>query len=224
MKDFYRYFIMGFSALFPLINPPGSAFELLGIVGISEGQSFKTLAKRISINTALFLVAAAIVGPYALRFFGISIEALQLVGGAVLAAMGWSLLDKPAGEQRMSDPGIRKAAVDCVDNCWQSKVFYPLTFPITVGPGSIAVMLTLSAQAKSLQLSDQLGAFSGLLVSVALLSAMIFVCYAYAPLIVGLVPPALAHGVLRIIAFMVVCIGVQISWHGMRALLVPVLR
>ena len=84
-------------------------------------------------------------------FVGISIEALQLVGGAVFAAMGWSLLNKPASEQRISDPGIRKAAVDCVDNCWQSKVFYPLTFPITVGPGSIAVMLTLSAQANSLQ-------------------------------------------------------------------------
>jgi multiple antibiotic resistance protein len=141
MRKFEKYFIMTFSALLPLINPPGSAFELLGVMGVVESQSFKSLAKKIAINTTLFLAIAAFVGPLVLQFFGTSIEVLQLVGGAVLAAMGWSLLNKPASEQRVNDPGIRKAAVDCVDNCWQSKVFYPLTFPITVGPGSIAVML-----------------------------------------------------------------------------------
>ena len=220
MKEFEKYFILGFSALLPLINPPGSAFELLGVVGVAESKSFKVLAKKIAINTTIFLAVVTLAGPYVLQFFGISVAALQLVGGAVLAAIGWRLLNKPTSDQKIGDPGIRRAAEDCVANCWQSKTFYPLTFPITVDPGAIAVMLTLSAQANSFPLPNRASAFVGLLLCIALLSFMVFICYAYAPSVAGMVSPALAHGVLRIVAFLVICIGVQISWHGMRNLLV----
>jgi len=135
--------------------------------------------------------------------------------------MGWSLLNKPAGEKQMSDPNLHTAAQDCLANFWQSKLFYPFTFPITVGPGSVAVVLTLSAQAKSLQFPDRIGAFLGLFVCVVLLSLMVFVFYAYAPSVAQKVPSALAHGVLRIIAFLLICIGVQIAWHGLRSLVMP---
>jgi multiple antibiotic resistance protein len=219
MKEFAKYFVLGFSALLPLINPPGSALELVGIVGIGEDKPYKLLARKISINTTLFLAIVALTGPYLLQFFGISVEVLQVVGGAVLAAMGWHLLNKPEGEKQMSDPSLRRAAEDCVANFWQSKVFYPFTFPLTVGPGSVAVTLTLSAQAKSLQLYDRIGAFLGLLGCVAFLSFMVFVFYAYAPFAAEKVPSALAHGVLRIIAFLLICIGFQIGWHGLRPLL-----
>jgi multiple antibiotic resistance protein len=222
MIEFANYFVLGFSALVPLVNPPGSALELLGIVGVGEGKPYKLLAKKIAINTTLFLVVVALTGPYVLQFFGISIEILQLVGGAVLAAMGWQLLNKPEAEKQMSDSSLRKAAEDCAASSWQSKIFYPFTFPLTVGPGSVAVMLTLSAQAKSLQLSDRIGAFLGLFGCVAFLSLLVFVFYAYAPFAAEKVPPALAHGVLRIIAFLLICIGFQIAWHGVHSLYPPV--
>jgi multiple antibiotic resistance protein len=221
MKEFVKYFVLGFSALLPLINPPGSALELLGIVGVGEGKPYKLLAKKIAINTTLFLVVVALTGPYVLQFFGISIEILQLVGGAVLAAMGWQLLNKPEGEKQMNDPSLRRAAEDCVANSWQSKVFYPFTFPLTVGPGSVAVMLTLSAQAKSLLFSDRVTAFLGLFGCIAFLSLLVFVFYAYAPFAAEKIPPALAHGVLRIIAFLLICIGAQIAWHGLHSLVFP---
>jgi len=224
MKQFANCFIIGFSALLPLINPPGSALELLGIVGIGEDKPYKLLAKKIAINTTLFLVVVALTGPYVLQFFGISVEVLQLVGGAVLAAMGWHLLNTPAREQQMSDPGLRRAAQDGVANLWQSKVFYPLTFPITVGPGSVAVMLTLSAQAKSLQFPNRIDAFLGLFGCVVFLSFMVFIFYAYAPFAAKKVPATLANGVLRIIAFLLICIGVQIAWHGLRLLLASTTR
>lgn len=218
MKEFVHYFVLGFSALLPLINPPGSALELLGVVGVGENKPYKYLARRIAINTTLFLVVVALTGPYILQFFGITIGVLKLVGGAVLAAMGWQMLNKPSSEQQTDDPALRQAAETCVANFWRSKIFYPLTFPITVGPGSVAVMLTLSAQAKSLNFPDRISAFLGLLVCVALMSLLIFVFYAYAPLAAKRIPSALAHGVLRIIAFLLICIGVQIAWHVLRAL------
>jgi len=219
MKQFANYFVIGFSALLPLINPPGSAVELLGIVGVGKDKPYKLLAKKIAINTTLFLVVVALAGPYVLQFFGISVEILQLVGGAVLAAMGWRLLNTPVGEQQTGDPGLRRTAQDCVARFWQSQLFYPLTFPLTVGPGSVAVMLTLSAQAKSLQFPDRIGAGLGLFGCVVFLSFMVYVFYAYAPFVAEKIPSALAHGVVRIIAFLLICIGVQIAWHGMHSLL-----
>ena len=224
MKQFVNYLVMGLGALLPLVNPPGSALELLGVVGVGPDKPYKFLAKRIAINTTLFLVIVALAGPYALQFFGISVEVLRLVGGAVLAAMGWQMLNKPSKEQQLSDPAIRNAAEDCVASFWKSKIFYPLTFPITVGPGSVAVMLTFSAQARSLGLADRVGAFLGLLACVSILSASIYLFYAYAPFAAEKVPSALANGILRIIAFLLICIGVQIAWHGLHSMVtVPAL-
>jgi multiple antibiotic resistance protein len=218
MKDFTNYFILGFSALLPLINPPGTALELLGIVGIGDVTSYKVLAKKIAINTIFFLTLVMLVGPYVLEFFGISVEVLQLVGGAVIAAMGWQLLNEPDDKRETQDPNILHAATDCVARLWQSKTFYPFTFPITVGPGSVTVMLTVSAQAKSLGFPHQIPPFLGLTACVVVLSAMIYLFCGYAPFVAEKIPSALIRGVLRIIAFLLICIGVQIAWRGLHSL------
>lgn len=219
MKEFSKYFLLGVSALLPLVNPPGTALELLSIVGIDQAKPYKVLARKMAVNTILFLLVVALVGPYVLQFFGISVDYLQLVGGAVLVAMGWRLLDKPDEQSATRSPNIARAAQDCVVSAWQSRAFYPLTFPITVGPGSVAVMLTLSAQAKNADIGARIPAFLGLLTCAVVLSVMIYIFCAYAPLIAKTFPSALVHGTLRIIAFLLICIGVQIAWHGMRSLL-----
>src|SRR5262249_23603963 len=120
MKQFAHYFFLGFSALLPLINPPGSALELLGVVGVGQNKPYRFLAKKVAINASLFLAVVALIGPYVLQFFGISVDVLQTVGGAVLAAMGWSLLNKPSGEKQMTDPNLHASAENCLANFWQS--------------------------------------------------------------------------------------------------------
>ena len=219
MKEFASYFVLGLSALLPLINPPGTALELLSIVGVDQARPYKILARKIAVNTILFLLTVALAGPYALQFFGISVDILQLVGGAVLAAMGWRLLNKPDDKPDTKDPNVKPTTEDYVVRFWQSRAFYPLTFPITVGPGSVAVMLTLSAQAKNVGLSGRIPAFLGLFVCAAALSILVYIFCAYAPMVAKSFPSALVHGVLRIIAFLLICIGAQIAWHGMRSLL-----
>jgi multiple antibiotic resistance protein len=219
MNEVTKYFILGFSALIPLINPPGSAFELLSIVGVADVKPYKTLAKKISINTFLFLAVAGLAGPYVLGFFGISIEILQLMGGSVLVAMGWMMLNKQEDKRDSNDPGIRQAAEICAANYWGSRAFYPLTFPITVGPGSLAVMLTLSGAAKGLALTDRLFAFAGLFLSLVLMSILVYLFYAYAPDAAKWVPAGAVQGVMRIVAFLLLCIGGEIAWHGLQSLL-----
>ena len=219
MNELARYFVLGFSALIPLINPPGSALELLSIVGFENVKPYKILAKKISINTFLFLAVAGLAGPYVLGFFGISIDILQLMGGSVLVAMGWMMLNKQEDKHNSKDAGIQQAAEVCAAHYWESRAFYPLTFPITVGPGSLTVMLTLSGAAKELVLTDRLFAFAGLFLSLILMSILIYLFYAFAPRAEKWIPAGAVQGVMRVIAFLLLCIGGQIAWHGLQSLL-----
>ena len=218
MNEASKYFILGFSALLPLINPPGSALELLGIIGLDDQTPYKTLARKVAFNTALLLTVTGLVGPYILHFFGISIEILQLMGGLVLVAMGWAMLNKQEGKQESNDPHVRRAAVVCVTKYWESQAFYPLTFPITVGPGSVAIMLTLGVQARSLLLTERLSAFAGLLLSLIVMSVLVYFFYAYAPMAAQKVSPSVVQGFMRIVAFLLICIGGQIAWNGLHTL------
>jgi multiple antibiotic resistance protein len=224
MDEVIRYFALAFSALIPLINPPASAFELLGIVGLDDVKPYKFLAQKIAINTFIFLAFIGLAGPYVLQFFGISIELLQLMGGSVLVAMGWNMLNKKDEQKEATNPDVRQAAEACKASYWQTQAFYPLTFPMTVGPGSVAVMLTLSGEARGLALTDRVGAVAGLVLTLIAMSLLIYIFYAYAPRAAKWVPPAAAQGILRIVAFLVVCIGGQIAWHGLRALLASVVK
>lgn len=219
MNEVLTYFVLGFSALLPLVNPPGSALELLSIVGLTNLRPYRTLAKKISINTMFFLSVAGLAGPYVLEFFGISIEILQLMGGFVIVAMGWMMLNKQEHKPESKDPEIRQAAEVCAANYWDSRAFYPLTFPMTVGPGSFAVMLTLSSEAKGLPLYERLWAFAGLVLALILMSVLIYLFYAYAPHAVSWIPAAAIQGIMRVIAFLLLCIGGQIAWHGLQSLL-----
>src|SRR5580698_3765419 len=90
-----KFFGLAFSALLPLVNPLGSALVFMGLVGVAPPKVFSTLARKIAINTTLFLLVVELVGAALLNFFGISLPVVQVAGGFVLAAMGWGLLNGP---------------------------------------------------------------------------------------------------------------------------------
>lgn len=207
----------------PLVNPPGSALEFLGIVGYQSDESYKSLARKIAISTVCFFVVGGLLGSYILEFFGISLEILQVGGGIVVAAMGWSLLNQQGSTKVEQSDDLKITSSQKKNISWESGVFYPLTFPVTAGPGGLAVMLTLSAQARGGSISDRLLAYAGLMLAVVILGILVYVCYAYAPKIAKRISPSTVRGILRIIAFILLCIGVQIAWNGLQHLLIGVL-
>jgi multiple antibiotic resistance protein len=218
---FFKFFALAFSALLPVVNPIGSALVFLGIVGPAPEAVFRDLARKIAISTTLFLLVVELVGTGLLAFFGISLPVVQVAGGLVLASMGWNLLNQPATATNPDRTNVGEAAFGSLEQ----KVFYPLTFPVTVGPGCIVVMLTLTAHAsvKGDVLRD-VSAHVGILAASAALSLTVFLCYRYAPKLTERVPPPTAHGILRIIAFVLLCIGVQITANGVETLLRAALK
>src|SRR3978361_1082427 len=90
----WKYFALAFTALLPVVNPLGSALVFLGMVGLQPASVYRTLARKIAINTIMFFAVIELAGSYVLSFFGISLEIVQLAGGLVLASIGWSLLNQ----------------------------------------------------------------------------------------------------------------------------------
>jgi multiple antibiotic resistance protein len=221
----WNYFVLSFSALLPLINPLGSALIFFGLVGQAPIPVYHSLARRIAVNTVLFLLAIDLAGATLLRFFGISLPIVQVSGGLVIAAIAWRLLNQ---ETTDLTPDKMQAASqvhpgDITDDL-QQKIFYPFTFPITAGPGCIVVMLTLAAHTPQRPISENLLAHAGLLIAIVLLCLSVYFCYAYAPVIAQRISPSTAHGILRVIAFILLCIGVQIAWNGLVPLLAGVVH
>jgi multiple antibiotic resistance protein len=221
----WKHFAIGFSALLPLVNPFGSALIFLGLVGAAPIETYRALARRIAINTVIFFAVIELIGSALLGFFGISLPIMQVSGGIVIAMIGWSLLNQkdstPSPEKTEAAlPAVTQAEIDSL----QQKAFYPFTFPITAGPGCIVVMLTLSVHGTQPTITDTILARVGLFIAAIVLSGLIYVCYAYAPRIARSISPSTAHGILRVVAFILFCIGVQIAWNGISDLLPPLLR
>jgi multiple antibiotic resistance protein len=166
------------------------------------------LALRITINSFILLVISILIGSHVLHFFGVSIPVVQVAGGLVVSATGWSLL-----AQRDPDMKERKA-VDAAAATQQA--FYPLTLPITVGPGSISVAITLGANtARSIYAWPVLVAA---LIGPLIIALTIYICYRSADRLERILGEVGLGVFLRLSAFIVICIGVQITWNGIAAL------
>jgi multiple antibiotic resistance protein len=213
------FFTIAFSALFPLLNPFGSAMLFLGIAGPADAIVYRRLARRIAIYTVLFLMFVDLAGALVLTFFGISLPVIQVAGGLVLASMGWNLLSQPDAPETEKASG-HSSSLEELD----AKAFYPFTFPLTAGPGAVVVTLTLAAHAEQPTTIDSIVSQMGLFLAVVVLCVMIYFAYGYAPAVARKISPQTIHGVLRIIAFILLAIGVQIFWRGAEVLLREALR
>ena len=209
-----KYFVLSFSALLPVINPLGSALIFLGIIGSASPAKARNLARRVAVATTLFLGVIELVGATLLHFFGISLPVVQLAGGLVLAAMGWGLLQE-------KDSGDEEAAAQHAQDkrgSLEDKIFYPLTFPITAGPGCIVVILTLGAHASRNEVFHDVLAHLGITAAILAISITVLLSYTYAPAIAQKIAPQTVQGILRVIAFVLLCIGVQIAWNGLESM------
>jgi multiple antibiotic resistance protein len=216
-------FLIAFSALLPLINPVGSALVFFGLVGDAPALLYRHLARRIAINNVIFLAIIELLGVTILKFFGISLPIVQFAGGIVIAAMGWSVLNE-RDAHATSRKKQEETDLDAQAHHFEQKIFYPFTFPITSGPGTLVALITVTAHNASGTLTRNVLSHVGVFLAIVVLSLLVYFCYRYAPKITKVIPPSTAHGILRVIAFILFCIGVQISWNGLSALIGQILH
>jgi multiple antibiotic resistance protein len=202
------------SALFPLVNPIGGSPVFLLLTQEYAPQERKPLARRVAINSFILLIVSFVVGTHILSFFGISLPVVQVGGGLIVVSTGWAMLTK-SDPGAGGDHGQMHQTVD-VNQLFQ-KAFYPLTLPLTVGPGAISIAITLGAN-EPRHLDANLLAILSASIASALIALSVYLCYGYAERLAAAVGPSGMNVILRLSAFLLVCIGVQILWNGVSAL------
>jgi len=200
------------SALFPIVDPIGGSPIFLSLTRDYTAQTRRLLARRIAVNSFTLLVASFTIGSHVLSFFGISLPVVQVGGGLIVISTGWAMLKQKDGNDR-GEVGRR---VNCTNVL--SDAFYPLTLPLTVGPGSISVAITLGANEPH-HLGANLLAILAAAIGSAFVAVTIYLCYAFADRLAGIMGPAGMNVILRLSSFLLVCIGVQILWNGASNLL-----
>ncbi|HEX5460529.1 MAG TPA: MarC family protein [Steroidobacteraceae bacterium] len=204
------------AALLPIIDPfAGAPIFLAMTSGLSPDQRART-AQLVALNSFVLLLASILIGAYVLDFFGVSIPAVQVAGGIVVCALAWSLLNGPMV------PPVSASAAPTPDSLRQ-RAFYPLTMPLTVGPGSISVAITLGANPpRSLRalLTTTLAHVIGVLIT----ALAIYLCYRYADRLVRRLGTTGTDIMIRLTAFILLAIGTQIIWNGARTMLESVLH
>jgi multiple antibiotic resistance protein len=211
-----RETVLVIAALFPIVNPLGSAAIFINMVGPIEGELQRILSQKIAIYSFFLLIVSLLWGTTLLSFFGIAIYAVQIGGGLVVTITGWSLLNQDAGNPK---------GKDLQDDGILDRAFYPYTLPITVGPGSISVAITLGAH---LMANRGHAAFLSLavlipsLVGIAIICGIIYVCYRYGRAAERLLGKTGISVLLRLLSFILLCIGIQIISNGIKTYLATI--
>jgi multiple antibiotic resistance protein len=213
LSDLIANTLLVVGALFPIVNPLGNTPIFLTLTRGLSGQGRTKLARAIAVNGFILLVASIFIGTHVLGFFGISLPVVQLGGGLVVVSTGWALLRHSDEDDSTAD-----AKRPCDEANYQRQAFYPLTLPLTVGPGSIAVAITVGAN-RTEGSEWRWPLIAGLLIGSLLISASVYVSYRFAERIAEALGDAAMNVVIRLSSFILVCIGVQISWNGLSALL-----
>jgi multiple antibiotic resistance protein len=205
--------LLAIGALLPIVDPLGGAPIYLALTADLTAEQRGPMAQSVAVNCFLLLLASNLVGAYVLGFFGLSIPAVQVAGGIVVCTIAWSLLNSPNSPPALARDGPPTA----VANDFRQRAFYPLTMPLTVGPGSISVALTLGTNpARGVPVPvTALGHALGIVV----VTASVYLCYRYADRILKKLGPTGTGVVVRLSAFILLCIGVQICWNGLHALI-----
>ncbi len=197
------------SALFPIVDPIGGSPVFLSLTRDYSRQMRRILARTIAIDSFILLVASFAVGAHVLSFFGISLPVVQVGGGLIVISLGWSMLAEKDEDE--DERGQVRKTVDCTNVLREA--FYPLTLPLTVGPGSISVAITLGANEPRRLGANLLGILWAAIGS-ALVAATIYIFYGFADRLSALIGPTGLKVIIKLTAFLVLCIGVQILWNG----------
>ena len=203
--------------LLPILNPIAIAPIFLSMTGPLDPGFASKLAKRIALNCFFLLMGAVFVGSYVLDFFGISLPIVRVAGGIVVAMAGWKLLNDQGQDK------LRNSVAASHDGRWSNeelrrRSFYPFSFPLTVGPGTLAASITLGTQMPHKPVDWLITSIASAL-GVLLTSLVIYLCYRFARNMERFLGDVGATVLLRLSAFILLCIGIEIGWAGISALI-----
>lgn len=202
--EFVTLFLLGFSSLLPLVNPIGTALIVNPVFAPFSIPERKALSMTVIVACLGLGLATLFGGSFCLKFMGVSIPTTQMGGGIIIARFGLSMLSSEQhGSTTLVSGDVRQG------------LFYPLAFPITVGPGVIAVLITLSAHAHSGALAETFIRLFVLGASLLAVLTVTYFCLVYSGKVIARIGETGSLVLNRLMAFLVFCIGIQMLVTGL---------
>lgn len=221
---FVSKFLFVVAALLPIINPPGLVPIFIGQTARNSPQQRAYLARRIAIYCFLLLLGSMYIGGFVLDFFGVAMPVVQVSGGLLITFAAWRMLNDAPAENTPDSAATQPPVVNREE--LKQRAFFPLTFPLTVGPGSVSVAITVGASLTSHTrglgklVVTPLASFA----AVTVLSLLVYACYRYADKLLRYLGQTGSVIFLRLSAFILLCLGVQIMWDGVSGLVGPLIK
>ena len=219
LGTFGKSLLFAVATVLPIVNPLATAPMFTTLTHGVDESTRADLARRIGRHVAMLLIGATLVGSYVLDFFGISLPIVRVAGGLVVASMAWRMLN--AQQAAEGDPDQMAQSVTASN--MRIRAFYPLTFPLTCGPGSIAVAITVGASLHTPKVAESLVTFAGGMLGMVLIGVLVALTYRYATRMLRPLGEMGQIVFMRLMAFILLSIGVQIVWDGVSALIGPLL-
>ncbi len=216
MRDAIAAFLLGFPALFSIVNPISGAFIFREVTAHRSPADRALLARQVATYSLVVMMLALWAGSYVLAFFGVSLAALRVAGGLVVALSGWDLLNNP---QKREDRKQEQAASSKIT---EDIALFPLTIPFTTGPGTMAVAVALGAGHPRL-FPGAAWFFLGMTAAAAALALTVWITYRSADRVDRFMGPTGSRTITRLAAFLLLCVGVQILITGVEDVLAPLL-
>jgi multiple antibiotic resistance protein len=218
MHSAVNAFLLAFPALFSIVNPLSGALIFRARTEELTHEQRVRLARRIGAFSFLVMMVTLWAGSYVLAFFGITLAALRVAGGLMVALSAWSLLNAPERREARKQQQMDSAEAQPPDDV----AFFPMTIPFTTGPGTIAVAIALGSAHPAVQ-DGLLEFFVGVSAAALAIAAAVWLSYSAADHVVRWLGPGGSKTVTRLGAFLLLCIGVQILITGVQDVLRPLL-
>jgi len=209
---------IGIITLFPVVNPIGTAFILNPYFDNLTRKERKNAVKKIALYAFSICTVTLFAGHWILELFGISIPVIQLAGGIMICKMGWEFLSASNIAQERQVKAEHTAEAFAFHRL-QDKLFYPITFPVTTGAGTISVLFTLGARSTHETTRDYLINTGALIIAIIVICVLIYVFYVNTKTLIQYMGPKGENVVSRISAFLIFCVGLQIAVNGIKALM-----
>lgn len=198
--------------LLPIINPVGVAPIVIDAAG-NDDRVLKRLSRQVAINGWVVIVASMLVGTYVLDLFGISLPVVRVAGGLLVAFSAWTMLTRHEEADEVQTAIAEDASADLSESEIVRRSFFPITFPLTTGPGCIAAAIALGAQFPRQPLPYVMGAGIAA-IGAAITAAVIYLIFRNGGRLLMRLGEVGTTVMMRLMAFVLLCIGIQILWTG----------
>lgn len=209
--SFYSVLTMTFLSLFAMVNPIGMSSVFLGLSDHMTPKERHKLAYTVALYSTLLLIIILFAGRPILAFFGLSLPFIRIAGGLLVSFTAWQMLNaKPKlseneEEEHQASDGL---------------AFFPLTLPITAGAGAIAIVIAIDTSINHHLGIQCLEQYSAAILGILLVMVIVAACYRFSDTILNKLGATGTAVVTRLTAFVLLAIGIDITWEGILALII----